>query len=383
MGIQVYPPDINESTFTFKPDVETGKILYGIKGITRINDSVAYAIIKNRPYTSLEDLCSKVKLTKLQIVNLLKSGALDNIITSREEALYNYMESIAGCKSRLTLQNMPTLIKLDLIPEEYGKEKFIFNFNKYLKKYCKKDDYYILDEYSLNFFNKYFDTDYLNSIDNEICIDCKIWDKMYKKSMDNIRPFLNSRDALNLLNNKLVEDVVQKYCLGNRAKWEMESIGFYNGKHELDYCNFGERNIVNFFSLPENPIIDYSFQSKEGQTINMYKLYDIAGTVLERDKLKNIVTLLTQYGVVKVKVYKPQFVKYDKQLFVKDEETGKKTVTEKSWFSRGNKLIISGIRRDGNFVPKVYKNSGKKPFTLIQHINYETGEIITTSERED
>ena len=112
-------------------------------------------------------------------------------------------------------------------------------------------------------------------------------------------------------------------------------------------------------------------------------MHNIAGTVIEKNKLKNIVTLLTQYGVVKVKIYKPQFVKYDKQSFIKDPVTGKKTVTEKSWFTRGNKIIFQGLRRDDSFIPKAYKNSPYKPITLISNIDYNTGELSYKTERED
>ena len=105
--------------------------------------------------------------------------------------------------------------------------------------------------------------------------------------------------------------------------------------------------------------------------------------VIEKNKLKNTVTLLTQYGVVKIKVYKSQFVKFDRQAFTKDEITGKKTITEKSWFSRGNKLLIQGIRRGDFFIPKAYKGSEYKPITLISSIDYSTGKVTYKTDRED
>ena len=135
--------------------------------------------------------------------------------------------------------------------------------------------------------------------------------------------------------------------------------------------------------MPEEPTPQTILKSKDGKDIPIYELYSIAGTVIEKNKLKNIVTLLTQYGVVKVKIYKPQFVKYDKQSFVKDEVTGKKTVTEKSWFTRGNKLIIQCVRRGDNAIPKAYKTSPYKPITVIDSIDYSTGAITVKTERDD
>lgn len=383
-GIKVTPPNINTSSFTFKPDVANNQIIYGIKGISKVNDDLAYEIISKRPFTSLEDYLSKVKSTKLQTINLIKSGAFDDISNeSREEIMKGYILSIAKLKNKLTLQNMPTLIKMDLIPVEYENEKAIYNFNKFLKKYCKKDIYYYLDDYSQDFFNKSFDSDYLEFDEYGNCrINQKTWDKMYKKEIEKIRPFINDPNTLKTLNDAIFNELWDKYCDGPIAKWEMDSVGFYNAAHELDGLDFKDCDIVNFSKLPEEaiPVTKKNFNGRE---IPIYELNCIAGTVLEKNKLKNIVTLLTQYGVVKVKVYKSQFSKYDKQIFIKDPETGKKKVIEKSWFSRGNKLIIQGIRRGNNFIPKAYKTSSMKPITLISDINYETSSFTFKSEREE
>ena len=201
--------------------------------------------------------------------------------------------------------------------------------------------------------------------------------------MDVIRPWLNNPETLQKLNNDIINELWDKYCEGYIPKWEMDSVGFYSDAHELDGLSFGMREIVDFSRLPEEPIIDKSFQSKEGRSIPIYRLFSIAGTVIEKNKLKNTVTLLTQYGVVKIKVYKSQFVKFDRQAFTKDEITGKKTITEKSWFSRGNKLLIQGIRRGDFFIPKAYKGSEYKPITLISSIDYSTGKVTYKTDRED
>ena len=47
---------------------------------------------------------------------------------------------------------------------------------------------------------------------------------------------------------------------------------------------------------------------------------------------------------------------YDKQLSQRGED-GKKHVIEKSWFSRGTKLMVQGIRRGDGFIPKKRKQS--------------------------
>ena len=104
-GILVLPPNINKSEFSFIPDVERDAIIYGIKGINKIGSEIVNNIINNRPYNSIEDFLSKVKVNKPQMINLIKSGAFDQF-GDRIQIMKNYIESITDQKKRLTLQNM-------------------------------------------------------------------------------------------------------------------------------------------------------------------------------------------------------------------------------------------------------------------------------------
>ena len=364
-GIKVSPPDINTSTYTFTPNVEKNTIMYGLRGISRISTDLVNTIMENRPYTSVNDFMSRIKVNKTQMVNLIKCGAFDNIEGKERSAIMNdYISSIADHKNKLTLSNMPALIEKNLIPEEMTKYKKIFLFNKHLKQDCKRDVYYVLGQKEINFITNNFDADLLIDGDK---VSQKKWDNCYSKSMEPMRVFLkeNMDELLNSLNNSYFEEENSKYANGNISKWEMESLSFYYHKHELDY---GNSTFDNFFDLPEVPIVEQSFQTKDGNTINIYRLSIIAGTVIARDKNKNMVTLLTQYGVVNVKVYKNQFAMFDKQISCMDDE-GNKKVIEKSWFSRGNLLMIQGFRRGQNFVPKKYKSSIYPVISKITKVN--------------
>ena len=107
----------------------------------------------------------------------------------------------------------------------------------------------------------------------------------------------------------------------------------------------------------------------------MFKLVKIAGTVLDKNKAKKTIELLTKTGVVTVKIY-GVFSEYDRQLSIKDPTTGKKKVIEKSMFTRGNKLIITGIRQDDSFIAKMYKNTPGHRIVQIEKINSDgTAEI--------
>ena len=378
-GIEVAPPDINYSTYTFSPDAEHNIIRYGLSGITRIGEDIIKAIIANRPYSSLADFISKVKLTKPQMVNLIKSGAFDSVCENREQAMREYIDSIADKKKRLTLQNAQMLIDHNLFPDEYSFEIRVYNFNKFLKKYCKTGENYGLVDYPLSFYQEHFDTDLLSYSEDGVSalISQKDWDKIYKKKMDTLRAYIkeNSEELLTTLNNQIVDELWNKYCSGNISKWEMDSVSFYSHPHELTGFKDHYYGVVDFFQLPEEPEVERTFTTKDGRVIPMFKLVKIAGTVLDKNKAKKTIELLTKTGVVTVKIY-GVFSEYDRQLSIKDPTTGKKKVIEKSMFTRGNKLIITGIRQDDSFIAKMYKNTPGHRIVQIEKVNSDgTAEI--------
>lgn len=359
-GIEVASPDVNKSTYTFSPDVEHNTIRYGLSGITRIGEDVIKTIIANRPYSSLEDFTSKVKLTKPQMVNLIKSGAFDNICEDRTTVMAEYVDSIADKKKRMTLQNLAMLIDHNLIPPEYDFEVKVFNFNKYLKKYCKVENDFGLVDYPLDFYQQHFDIDLLtfSSDGTAAKIPQEAWDKIYQGYMDTMRAFIKKNNSylLDTLNEQLVNEVWDKYCQGSLSKWEMDSVNFYSHPHELAALRNNVYGIVDFFKLPTEPEVERTFPTRDGRIIPMFKLEKIAGTVLDKNKAKKTIELLTTTGVVSVKVY-GVFSEYDRQISMRDPYTGKKKVLEKSMFARGNKLIITGIRQGDSFVAKMYRNT--------------------------
>lgn len=382
-GISVSPPDINKSSFTFIPDVDTDTIIYGIKGINRIGNELVNEIISKRPYNSINDFLSKVKVNKPQMVSLIKSGAFDKFGNSRQEVMNQYIDSITEKKQRLTLQNMKMLIEHNLIPEELSFEVKVFNFNKYLKK-CKTGDNYYLDEIAYKFYENNYDLDLLWYEEDTCLIAQKDWDKIYKKQMDPVREYIkeNSSDLLNKLNLELFNENWSKYCGGSISKWEMDSISFYYHEHELADIDESAYNICDFTELSEEPDVDKVIVMN-GRDVPLFKLHRIAGTVLDKNKTKNSITLLTNYGVVNVKIYQAQFAKYDKQISQKLSD-GRKKIIERSWFSRGNKLMITGIRRGDNFIPKIYKNSiYKEPIDLIKEVDGSDLVLVTHRAEEE
>ena len=376
-GVDVAPPDINKSSFTFYPDVESNTIRYGLSGITKVGEELVKAIIDNRPYSSVEDLTKKVKINKAQVINLIKSGAFDGF-GERTEVMRQYINSISDTKKRITLQNMKMLCDFGLIPDEYDLQRRVYNFNKYLKKF-KLENYYALDMIAFNFYESNFDMDKLEPSEmseSGFIIKQTIWDNIYQSHMDIIRPWVkeNANFLLEQVNNKLTCDMWNKYCTGNLSKWEMDAVSFYSHEHELAKLDMRRYDLADFKDLSENPVVERVIPIK-GKQVPILKIYRICGTVLDRDKTKKTVTLLTTSGVVTVKIYGGIFSQYDKQISERGAD-GKKHVVRKSEFSRGNKIIVCGVRDGDSFRAKKY---ARTPYHLVETIEeiYEDGSLET------
>lgn len=278
---------------------------------------------------------------------------------------------------------MKALIDFKLLPDELSFECKVYNFNKYLKKF-KYKTYYLMDNIAFNFYENNFDMDLLSNPDCEtesgFAISQNTWDNIYKKKMNKVRDYIknNQQELLDKINSKLIQDLWDKYCLGNISKWEMDSVSCYFHEHELSKVNLDEYNFVDFYELPEEPIIERWIPIKNSM-VPILKIERIIGTVLDRDKSKRLVTLLTPSGVVTVKIFGAVFSEYDKQISQKGAD-GKKHVIEKSLFTRGNKIIVTGIRREDAFIAKKYS---KTPFHLVEQIVdiLPNGEITVRHER--
>ena len=380
-GVDVAPPDINKSSFTFYPDVENNTIRYGLSGITKVGEELVKAIMDGRPYSSVADLTSRVKINKAQVINLIKSGAFD-CFGDRVQVMREYINSVSDTKNRITLQNMKMLCDFGLIPNEYDLQRRVYNFNKYVKKF-KYENYYLFDDIAMHFYESNFDMDKLTPSDvseSGFMIKQTTWDNIYQSQMDIIRPWVkkNANVLLEQVNDRLTSDMWNKYCLGSLSKWEMDSVSFYSHDHELKNLRKDLYEIVDFSSIPENPVVERVLPIK-GRQIPIFKLYRIAGTILDKDKNKKTVTLLTTDGVVTVKIFGAVFTHYDKQISEKGAD-GKKHVIEKSWLSRGNKIIVTGIKQSDGFLAKKYSRTPYHLVELITDVN-EDGTIRTRGER--
>jgi DNA polymerase-3 subunit alpha len=99
MGIEVLPPDINESFRNFSVVPQKNQIRFGLLAIKNVGENVVEAIIKERkngPFQSIEDFFSRMDpkvLNKKSLESLIKAGVFDRLaernllLTNLEELL--------------------------------------------------------------------------------------------------------------------------------------------------------------------------------------------------------------------------------------------------------------------------------------------------------
>ncbi|OFW58866.1 MAG: DNA polymerase III subunit alpha [Actinobacteria bacterium RBG_16_64_13] len=106
MGIEVLPPDINESVLDFR-GVE-GRIRFGLNAVKNVGETAIRNILDARarggPFHDLFDFCERVDMGVVNgraIESLIKSGAMDSVGPSRRGMLFVMPQAMAhGKKSR-------------------------------------------------------------------------------------------------------------------------------------------------------------------------------------------------------------------------------------------------------------------------------------------
>jgi DNA polymerase-3 subunit alpha len=145
VGIEILPPDINESDSDF--NVVGENIRFGLAAIKGVGEKAVHSIMENRtpetPYKSLFDLCDRVDLrvvNKSVLESLIKCGAFDSLhkiraaavaavenavrmSQSTQEAKRAGQESLFGAPSSSSPSAFATEPKVPAIPEWPKAEK--------------------------------------------------------------------------------------------------------------------------------------------------------------------------------------------------------------------------------------------------------------------
>ena len=113
MGIEVLPPDINESQVDFAPARESTVIRYGLAAIKGVGEAAVQAMLEarteNSPFSTLPDLCNRVDLRAVNrkvLEALIKAGACDSFgqtrasLTAQIERALSRASSAAADRAR-------------------------------------------------------------------------------------------------------------------------------------------------------------------------------------------------------------------------------------------------------------------------------------------
>ncbi len=105
MGIEILPPDVNESYHTFS--ISGKSIRFGLAAIKNVGAGAVQSVIAERssggPYSSLADFCGRVDgkvLNKRVLESLIKSGAFHSLGLNRAQLLQMLEPSLEVAQSR-------------------------------------------------------------------------------------------------------------------------------------------------------------------------------------------------------------------------------------------------------------------------------------------
>lgn len=121
MGVEVLPPDINESDVDFS--VVKGRIRFGLSAVKNVGTGAAEEIVKARkeggPFESLYAFCFRAGVNRKVVESLIKCGAMDSL-GKRSQLLEILLDTIErASRSRRADANQMSLFDL-VAPEDLG-----------------------------------------------------------------------------------------------------------------------------------------------------------------------------------------------------------------------------------------------------------------------
>lgn len=350
-------PSINESQRKFMVSKDEKSILYSLMSITGVNADLTQEIIDNRPYNSFQDVLNKMDnmkyLKHAKMINLIKGGMFNEFNNDRKKVMVAYLKHRNPLKDKLTKANIDKM--RHLIPEKYSEQLHAIEFDKLIRG--KKSVLELSDsEIETVFYEKYYQLVKNSKYDYKNCGDIleyakdgvKIDQKRFGKFVDDYTKefidWLKTDEALKTEQRaRMMADWNDK-CRGSLEQWEFEALNVYLNNHVLDVMPINQYyTIENYFDMPKEPIVTSENKGRNGRVYKNYKQSVIAGTVTESDNKKGLVTIVTQFGVVDVRVGKKRMAEYTKVI-----KNGK-VVIDDNWFKRGNTVLFKGYRRENEF----------------------------------
>ncbi|MEI7603839.1 MAG: DNA polymerase III subunit alpha [bacterium] len=287
-GIEVMPPDINKSHVEFSieepahEDGDGGKIRFGLGGMKSVGLNQVDEIVKTRgdkPYSSLEDLLSRVDLKKVSknaIEVLIKVGAMDSF--GRRSQLLEVYEKIYESTQKLVKSSLSASLMM------FGEEEV-----------------------------KQLDPIKFSDIHEVSASDKVDWEKEYLGVYFSVHPLQKAMKILKKADVKTIDEMMKDVRTGSKAKIaatikQLRCV--YTKKDNKKMC-FGKLedadSVLNFTVFP-------SIFEKFGDKIIEGKSYIIVGKKDKRDE---------EYGIVVDTVEELDFSKY---LNIDDEDIAEEPI---------------------------------------------------------
>ena len=421
-GIKIEAPSINRANIGFSAIEKTNSILYGLKGITKLNNETAKAIIENRPYHSFNDFVERLVetkqtitqeqgkslqkslVTKAQLISLIKAGAFDEVEPNltREELMNDYLKSQFKGRTAVNDKFVQEVVALGLVKPSFETSLRHMNFRTFLKTLPKESDPVVKaikwiiidtgnaeqDEYTENYFLTHFSQEMVEGRDygynskGQLMIAMGTrrkgsFEDVLAKLLAEFNAWLKSDECLKKYNEIMFEEYRQKLAAGTIQAWEMESLSIYLDKHETEVIEEESHGFTSFSQLPEEPII-VGYNQYKGRQLPKYQLSRLVGCVVDKNKNKHTISLLTREGVVTIKLHANNFTFFDKTISMINPETNKKVVLEESWLKKGVLLAITGFRQQDQFKPRTYSDSIIKH--SIQRLSFDRNQRLVIQE---
>ena len=379
IGVNIVPPSINKSKYSFSPDATNNSIIYGLKPIKTINKNIANEIISQRPYDSISDVLTKLYdskiITNTHLIALVKSGALDDF-GERKTVMMEVIKYITPLKNSYTLASVAKLLESGVLDDRPElpliqlRESFKNNVLRKITSNGSKTPHKVFKVTQMSEYDKYVsDENTIISVQGDYYeVDEKAFKKYFDKETKELKEWLKTSEAVDQVNRYDLNQQWIKYALGTYSSWEMETLNYYHHEHELAHVEYDKYGLTHFGELQPEATVE-RYNKWNDRQIPIYKTHQVSGVVLGTNKTRHTVTLLDPDGsVFDVKYQGGAFSHYDKTI--SEVKNGKKKRIESSWFTRGNKLVVHGFRRGSQFVAKTYKHS------ITQH----TTKLITDIE---
>lgn len=335
---RVQKPSINESDLGFK--VNNGKILFGLRTIGGLNGDDCRLIIENRTFKDFNDFQKKMndKLSKRQIINIIKSGACDEFGDRRNLMKYYIVSTIKDRKS-MSIVSVPKY--KDVIPNKYQKQVFL---QVVKKNFCGKRKIK-MDKKWMNILVKTFGNDIISFDDSgQAQLNDKMFKEIYDKNMIDFKKWLKSDVAVKIQKAYLAMNDFKDHCYGNIYQWEMDSLGCFIDDSVVAPI---KKDLLVRFSI-EN-FTDLQSSDFKGKRSN------IVGTIVDYKNNGTLSVIDNHMNIVFVRIGKNAFQALNEKII---KGKGKnKVVIKDSWITRGNTFVFHGFRRSDEFCAYGVENS--------------------------